>query len=78
MDKKPKTLNFEKAMKDLETLVSELENRALPLEKSLKLFEKGIQLTRHCQSELNKAEQKVQMLTENNELVDFDSDVDHE
>lgn len=76
MDKKPKAVNFERAMKDLEALVGELENRALPLDKSLKLFEKGIELTRHCQNELNKAEQKVQMLTENNTLVDFDNEDD--
>jgi exodeoxyribonuclease VII small subunit len=61
-----KTIEFEKALDQLETLVDEMENGDLSLEESLKSFERGIKLTRDCQSALAKAEQKVQMLIEEN------------
>lgn len=67
--------DFEKALENLEQLVTSMEDGELSLEESLKAFEKGIKLTRECQSALQKAEQKVQMLiSENGEtkVVDFD------
>ena len=65
VDKKV-TVNFEKALKDLEKIVEDLESGDLSLEESLKSFEKGIKLTRQCQRELEKAELKVQKLVEEN------------
>ena len=47
----------------------------MPLEHALQQFERGIQLTRHCQKALREAEQKVQILTEKAdqvEIADFD------
>jgi len=49
-------------MAELETLVERLEQGDLPLEESLKSFERGVQLTRSCQSALKEAEQKVEIL----------------
>ncbi|MGI9219727.1 MAG: exodeoxyribonuclease VII small subunit [Woeseiaceae bacterium] len=57
-----KTINLEKSIADLETLVDELESGDLPLEKAMKKFEEGIKLTRHCQAALKEAEQKVEVL----------------
>ena len=74
MAKKP--LNFETALAELETLVAQLESGELPLEESLKAFEKGIALTRQCQESLKAAELKVKELTENDELVDLELDSD--
>ena len=54
--------NFEKALENLEQLVSSMESGELSLEDSLKAFETGIKLTRECQTALKKAEQKVQIL----------------
>lgn len=72
---KPKeSLDFETALRDLEAVVAQLESGELPLEESLKAFEKGIKLTRHCQSALQAAELKVKELTENDELADLDLD----
>jgi len=62
MAKKP-AVDFEKALAELEKLVADLERGEMPLEASLKAFERGIELTRQCQGELAKAEQKVRMLT---------------
>ena len=49
-------------MRDLEEIVERLEHGDLPLEESLKAFERGIMLTRNCQSALKDAEQKVEIL----------------
>jgi exodeoxyribonuclease VII small subunit len=57
-----KSLNLEKALADLESLVDELESGDLPLEKALQKFEDGIKLTRQCQAALREAEQKVTIL----------------
>ena len=54
--------NFEEALVELERLVSSMEEGELSLEDSMKAFEKGIKLTRECQTALQKAEQKVQIL----------------
>lgn len=63
---KKKALNFEESLQTLEKLVTDLEKGDLSLEDSLKTFEEGIALTRHCQTALQEAEQKVQLLTEQN------------
>ena len=49
-------------MRDLEALVERLELGDLPLEESLAAFERGVMLTRACQSALQEAEQKVEIL----------------
>jgi exodeoxyribonuclease VII small subunit len=55
-------LDFEKALAELEALVARMEKGDLPLEQALESFERGIELTRLCQSALKDAEQKVQVL----------------
>ena len=57
-----KPLDFEAAMRDLEALVERLEHGDLPLEESLAAFERGVTLTRSCQTALKEAEQKVEIL----------------
>lgn len=55
-------LDFETAMRELEELVERLEQGELPLEESLAAFERGVMLTRSCQTALKDAEQKVEIL----------------
>ena len=57
-----KSLNLEKSLADLESLVGELESGDLPLEIAMQKFEDGIKLTRQCQAALREAEQKVSIL----------------
>ena len=65
--------NFEEALEELERLVSSMEEGELSLEDSMTAFEKGIKLTRECQTALQKAEQKVQiLLNESGETQAFD------
>ena len=61
-----KNINLEQSLKDLESLVAELETGELPLEEAMKKFENGIKLTRACQTALKEAEQKV----EDNDYID--------
>lgn len=80
MAARKKTLQFEQALEELETLVDDLENGDLPLDEALKAFEKGIQLTQQCQQRLTEAEQKVQLLVEQQGQLTstpFDSDADN-
>ena len=72
-----KTLNFEKTLSDLESIVNDMEKGDLSLEESLSRFEKGIALTADCQQALQSAELKVSKLIEkNSKLLEQDFDVE--
>ncbi|PCJ12761.1 MAG: exodeoxyribonuclease VII small subunit [Gammaproteobacteria bacterium] len=66
MARKKTTFSFEDSLENLETIVDQMELGELTLEESLKAFEQGIKLTRECQNALQQAEQRVQMLVEEN------------
>ncbi|MFQ3235145.1 MAG: exodeoxyribonuclease VII small subunit [Paraglaciecola sp.] len=73
--KKTENLSFEQSMQELETIVSQMEQGELSLEDALQRFERGIALARHSQQKLKQAEQKVQILMDQNgqtSLIDFD------
>jgi exodeoxyribonuclease VII small subunit len=53
---------FEASLQELEKIVRQLEDGDLPLEESLKLFEKGVKLSRECQERLNQAERRIEVL----------------
>lgn len=75
MAKKKNTNSFEESLAELQALVERMESGNLTLEESLADFEKGIGLTRECQSALTDAEQKVHMLLEKSgktEVIPFD------
>ena len=57
---------FEECLQRLEKIVSELEKGEIPLEKSLALFEEGMQLSNACRAELEQAEGKVEILLKQN------------
>ncbi len=65
---------FEAALEELEALVEKMESGDLSLEDSLAAFERGVKLTRHCQSSLKAAELKVKVLTQSGDLEDLDID----
>ncbi len=54
--------SFEEALVRLEEIIRKLENGELSLEESLKLFEEGIALARHCNLKLDEAQGKVEVL----------------
>ena len=61
------TPDFEKALTELEGLVERLERGDLPLDEALRTFERGVELTRQCQSSLRAAQQKVEILLQRGE-----------
>ena len=70
MKSKPPTTeqlpDFEKSLGELEALVARLEQGDVPLEDALKTFERGVALTRQCQTALRSAQQKVEVLLARN------------
>ena len=64
----PTIKDFESAIAELETLVKTLEDGDLALEKSLELFERGVQLSRFCHSKLEEAERRVEILSDRGEI----------
>ena len=63
---KSKLPDFEQSLAELEALVAKLEQGDVPLEEALKTFERGVALTRQCQSALRNAQQKVEVLLARN------------
>ena len=60
--------DFEAAIAELETVVKKLEEGDLPLEQSLAMYERGVQLSRFCHARLEEAERRIEILTERGEL----------
>ena len=58
-------LSFEQALEQMTSLVAKLESGELPLEESVAAFEQGVKLSRRCESLLDKAEQRLQVLNSN-------------
>jgi exodeoxyribonuclease VII small subunit len=56
------TKNFEKAMQELEEIVQQMEQGEVSLDESLKIFEKGMELSKFCYDKLNQAEKKLKKL----------------
>lgn len=67
-DKDKQLPDFEKSLEELEGLVEQLESGELNLDQSLQQFKRGVELTRHCQAVLEKAQQTVE------KLVDLDDE----
>lgn len=57
-----KPVDFEQALRELESLVERLEQGDVSLDEALRTFERGVALTRHCQTCLQAAQQKVEIL----------------
>jgi exodeoxyribonuclease VII small subunit len=66
-EKQTEAIDFEKALAELEAIVKQLEAGNLALEKSLQLFERGVQLARGCKEKLAEAELKVSQLVKDKE-----------
>ena len=77
MSKKQTQPDFEKSLAELEGLVETLEKGELSLEETLKQFERGMSLTKHCQEALKSAEQRVEILLGDGETTQpFDDQSD--
>ena len=64
-------ITFEQAMNRLEEIVNALENNQISLEKSVELFQEGIQLTKLCNDKLEGIENKVAKILVDGKLEDL-------
>ena len=73
MTRKTRIPDFEKSLRELEQLVEKLEQGDLPLDDALKAFERGVALTRSCQSALQQAQSRVEILSQRNGTAEIES-----
>ncbi len=66
-----KKANFESNMKELESIVEQMSQNTLTLEKSIELFEKGMSLSESCSKELAQAQKKIQKILNSNTEEDL-------
>ncbi|NQY97929.1 MAG: exodeoxyribonuclease VII small subunit [Henriciella sp.] len=59
-----KDMSFEEALAELETIVRQLEQGDVELEKSIAIYERGAELKKHCESRLKAAELKVEQIVQ--------------
>lgn len=57
-----KTLSFEQALEALERIVDDLERGDVPLDQSIRIYERGEALKAHCERLLKAAEDKVEKI----------------
>ncbi|UWQ18102.1 exodeoxyribonuclease VII small subunit [Jannaschia sp. M317] len=57
------TMSFEQAITELEQVVTRLDSGDVPLDESIKLYERGAALKAHCEAKLNEADAKVKQIT---------------
>ena len=62
-----KEKKFEEEIKDLETLVNQIDSGELTLEESISAFERGVALVKSLNRKLDEVERKVELLTRNAE-----------
>ena len=73
MVKEDKKIDFESSLEELESIVDKLEDENINLEDSVKSFEKGINLVKECQKELQNAELKIKKLLDDGSTSELDN-----
>ena len=73
MAKEDKKIDFESSLKELESIVEKLEDDDINLEDSVKSFEKGINLVKQCQEQLQNAELKIKKLLDDGSSTETDN-----
>ena len=73
MSNSNKKIDFESSLKELESIVTKLEDDNINLEDSVKSFEAGINLVKQCQKQLEEAELKVKELLDDGTAAELDN-----
>ena len=75
-----KKQTFEENINELESIITSLEKGEVPLDECIELFEKGVKISKECITMLDNAEQKIKLLSENDEgqIVESDFTADGE
>ena len=72
---KTRSKDFESDLKELEKIVKQLEAGDLSLKEALKLYERGVSLSRSCHEQLEEAERRIEVLDERGELKQVADDL---
>ena len=73
MKEKKETKTFEDAVKELESIVNELERGELDLDKSISKYTEAMKLIEFCEKKLNSATKTINKLVESNgKITDFE------
>ena len=64
----PTIKDFETALAELDGIVRRMEDGDLTLEKSMELYERGLQLSRFCHGTLEAAERRIELLNDRGEV----------
>lgn len=68
-----KKIKFEEKMKNLESIINDLENGEIDLDESIEKYTKAMTLVKECDSELKSVEEQVsKLVTESGEIKDFE------
>ena len=62
---KEQNITFEQAIEELETIINRLEEGDVPLDETIKLYEKGSELKHFCEKKLQSAEVKIKKINQN-------------
>ncbi|MFN8458511.1 MAG: exodeoxyribonuclease VII small subunit [Anaerolineae bacterium] len=68
------SMSFEQAYRALEETVQRLEAGNLPLEEAVALYQRGMELAKQCNAQLDNVELRIKLLTPSGELVDFEEE----
>ena len=71
-------VSFEAAVSELETIVSQMESKQLPLQDTLAAFKRGTALLQHCQKTLVEVEQQVRILSDDGKTQVLQAYQDHD
>jgi exodeoxyribonuclease VII small subunit len=64
-------ITFEAAVSELQTIVSQMESKQLPLQDTLAAFKRGTGLLQHCQKTLAEVEQQVRILSDDGKIQEL-------
>ena len=67
-------LSFEEAIKELTNIVGKIEQGQIPLQDSLQQYERGMALIQHCRTILQKAEKRIEKISEQEAKSQQDTD----
>ena len=71
-------VSFEAAVSELETIVSQMESKQLPLQDTLAAFKRGTALLQHCQRTLAEVEHQVRILSDDGKTQELQAYQDHD
>lgn len=70
---KNESLSFESALKRIEQILKQLENKELDLEEAINLYEEGLRLIHFCEEKLKNARTRIEVILKDKESFKLES-----